>query len=157
MQMVEITFVVPPYDVLKKPMMSCVEPGCTRHYAMNRGYIDMHDRRIDDSRVVRKLCKKRGHEALAVIAVIYGEPLWQCLESECLQGTGVNGAVIRFGDVVLAQGHSGRLKVIGIDDFYATLRVVADVAEGLVDLEPEHTVTRIPVSTLVPYSLEATI
>lgn len=150
-----MAIVIPPHNGWMKTMTACVDAGCTRHYAMDRGYIDIRDQRIDDSKVVRKLCKKRGHKALAVIAVIYGEPLWQCLESECLQGTGVNNAVISVGDIVLAQDHSGsRMKVIGIDDFYATLRVVADAGDGLVDLEPEHAISRIPVSKLMPYPLK---
>lgn len=137
-------------------MMACIELGCTRHYAMHRGYVDIRERRIDDSRVVRKLCKKRSHEALAIIAIVYGEPLWQCLDDECLQGTGANGATVRVGDVVLAEGHGPhRFKIVGIDDSYATLRLIGE--DGAALAGTEHFMTRIPVSHLVPYPLKAAV
>lgn len=154
MQYTEVTFAVPPRDVWTKNMALCSEPGCTRYYAIDRGYIDIRDRRIDDSKVVRKLCRKQGHEAEAIIAFIHGEPLWQCLEEDCLKGEGLNGAEIRIGDIVLAQGHGmTRFKVVGIDNNFATLRVVGDRGEGLVELE--FAIEKLPVSRLQPSPIPA--
>lgn len=158
MHVVEMTFVVWPKDVWTRNMMACSEAGCTRHYAINRGYIDIREQRIDDSKVVRNLCKKHGHEAKAVVALICGKPLWQCLEDECLSGEGGNGASISVGDIVVADGHSGhRFKVVGVDDRHATLRMVGNQRQGLIAIESKHTITRIPVSTLLPYPLKAAL
>lgn len=139
--------------------MACSEAGCTRHYAMNRGYIDIREQHIDDSKVARKLCKKHGHEAKAVVALICGKPLWQCLEDECLAGVGGNGASIRLGDIVVADGHSGhRFKVVGVDDHYATLRMVGNQkGRALIPMEPKRTIAKIPFSTLLPYPLKAAV
>jgi hypothetical protein len=158
MNFVEMTLVVWPRDVWTKNMMACSEAGCTRHYAINRGYIDIREQRIDHGKVARKLCKKHRHEAKAVVALICGKPLWQCLEDECLSGEGGNGASIRVGDIVVANGHSGHcFEVVGVDDLYATLRMVGNQRKSLIAIQPKHTITRIPVSALLPYPLRAAV
>ncbi len=132
---------------------ACDEPGCHSHFNRNKGYVDIRDSRIIDHK--HNGCRYHK-EPKAIVAVRYGNPVWQCFHEECLSRTNTLGEVIRVGDVVLAaHPKHGRFRVWSIgEDGFAILQMVGNRGEGdfLMDFWEE-----IPVDHLSPFIVSTAI
>jgi len=126
---------------------ACAEPGCHTHFNRNKGYVDIRDSRILDHK--HNWCREHK-EPKAIVAVRFGQPVWQCLHESCLSRKNRLGETIRVGQIVRAtHPKHGRFRIWSIgEDGFTILQMVGNRGEGefLMDLWEQ-----IPVDDLSPF------